>query len=101
MGFLEIRGSIKKKTECIHKAAQTSWAISMSITREFEISEVTGEKTVNITKITAALESIPPTFVEAERAFSAVVLFITRLITRLSDKSIKCLSFLHTYFKSK
>ena len=84
--------AIKKEPQCIPKRAQTSRAISWSITKEFESFEATGEKTANITKTSAALESIPPTSVEVERAFSAVGLFIMRLRTRLSDKSANCLS---------
>ena len=36
-----------------------------------------------------ALLSIPPTSVEAERAFSAGGLFVTKLRSRLSDKSLR------------
>ena len=97
----EIRGSKKKEPECIPKTAQTCRAISRSINNEFEIVDATGEKTANITKIPAALESIPPTSVEAERDYSAVGLFITRLRIRLSDKSVNCLSLLRAYFYSK
>ena len=76
--FEKLEGVIKKETECISMTAQTSRAISRSITKEFFTFEVTGEKTANITKKkTGALESIPPTSVEVERAFSAVGLFIT------------------------
>ena len=76
-------------------------AISRSITNELQIFDAAGEKTANISKITAAFESIPPISVEAERAYSAVGLFITRHRTRLSDECVNCLSFLRAYFKSK
>ena len=62
----KLDGAIKKETECIPKTALTSRAIRKSITKEFEIFEATGEKTANITKITAALES---TSIEAKELF--------------------------------
>ena len=86
--FQKLEGEIKKETECIPRTTQTSLSISRSISTEFELLEATGEKTTNITEITAELESIPHTYVKAETAFSAVGLFITRLRSRLSDKSV-------------
>ena len=57
----KLEGAIEEDTECIPKTAQTSRAISRSITKDLDISLATGEKTANKTKITAAFESIPPT----------------------------------------
>ena len=45
-----------------------------------------------------ALKSIPPTTVEAERAFSAAGLFVTKMRCRLGDKIIDELCFLRKYF---
>ena len=71
------------------------------MTKEFEIFEAIGDKTACVAKMTAALKFISHTTVETEKkAFSAVGLYITRLRTRLSDKSVNCLSFLRAYFKS-
>ena len=42
-------------------------------------------------KIMRAIETIPPTSVEAERAFSAAGLFITKLGTRLNNRSVDAL----------
>ena len=99
--FEKLEGAIKEETECIYKTAQTSRAISRSITKEFEVFEATGVKTAKITKTAAALESIPPTSVVAERAFSAEGLFITRHRTRLCDKNVNCLGSIRAYLKSK
>ena len=96
--YVKLEGAIEKDTECIPKTAQTSRAISRNIAKDLDIFIATGKKTANKTQITAVLDSIPPTSVEAERSFSAIGLFITRLRTRLS---VNCLSFLHVYFKSK
>ena len=52
-----------------------------------------------IEKIIDAQETIPPTSVESERAFSAAGLFITKLRTRLSVKNIDALCFLRNYYK--
>ncbi|GBN06068.1 hypothetical protein AVEN_185285-1 [Araneus ventricosus] len=48
-----------------------------------------------------ALKTIPPTPAAAERAFSAAALLLTKLRSRLSDKSIDCLCFLKSYFKNE
>ena len=60
----------------------------------------TGERTPRLKKVMDALETIPPTSVESERAFSAAGLFITKLRTRLSVKNIDALCFLHNYYKN-
>ena len=67
----------------------------------FNIFEATGEMTMTIKRLFDALKSIPPTSIEAERAFSAVGLFITKLRTRLADKSINNLSFLRNFYSKK
>jgi len=43
--------------------------------------------------------SIPPTSVEAERAFSAVGLFANEIRPQLSDQSVNGLSFLRSHYK--
>ena len=45
--------------------------------------------------------TIRPTSVEAERAFSAMGLFATRLRTRLSDVCLDALVFMRQYYKRK
>ncbi|XP_023230454.1 uncharacterized protein LOC111641584 [Centruroides sculpturatus] len=67
---------------------------------EIEIFEATGEKTHNICLLLNALKTIPPTSIESERAFSAAGLFITKLRTRLSDRSIDHLCFLKSHYKN-
>ena len=68
--------------------------------KELNIFEVTGEKTNNIRFLIDALKTIPRTSIESERAFSAAGLFITKLRTILSDRSIDHLSFLKSYYKT-
>ena len=60
--------------------------------------EATGKRTENLDKLYNALLAIPPTSVEAERAFSTVGLFVVKLRSRLSDESIDALTFLKKYF---
>ena len=47
------------------------------------------------------LLSIPPTSVEAERAFSASGLICSRLRTRLGDETLDALCFLRSYFQKQ
>ena len=74
---------------------------SKQFSNELDIFEATGEMTTRIKSLFDALKTIPPTSIESERAFSAVGLFVTKLRTRLSDKSINNLSFLRAYYKRK
>lgn len=47
------------------------------------------------------LLTIPPTSVEAERAFSAAGLICSHLRTRLADESLSSICFLRSYFQSQ
>ncbi len=72
-----------------------------NIGKEMNVYEATGKRTENLTLLFNALSTIPPTSIESERAFSALGLFITKIRTRLSDKSIDHLCFLKHYFRSQ
>ena len=50
---------------------------------ELEVFESTKERTNNISKLYEALKSVPPTSVQAEAAFSAAGLFITKLLQQI------------------
>ena len=63
----------------------------------YETSEY-GDLGNTLTKLRGALATIVPTSVEAERAFSAAGLFVTKLRTRMSDTMIDCLCFLRVHF---
>ncbi|GFT33124.1 uncharacterized protein TNCV_1264851 [Trichonephila clavipes] len=69
--------------------------------QETQLFESTENPSVNIIKLCETLKTIPPTSVEAERVFSAARLLVTKLRTRLSDKSINCLCFPKSYFKNE
>ena len=102
--FQKLEEAIKKETECIPKTAQISRAISRSINKELYTFEATGQKTASITKITAALESMPSTYVDADRAFSRdleLVLVIKILIVQVLYVHISCQSSLYFVLTAK
>ena len=88
----------------IHKAEENRGVEenkTKHIGKEFNVFEATGERTLHLNMLFQALMSLPPTSIESERAFSAAGLFVTKLRSSLSDKSINCLCFLKSYFKNK
>ena len=58
------------------------------LSKEFDIFDATGQRTTNIDLLLDALKSILPMSVESERSFSAAGLFVTKLRTRLSNRSM-------------
>ena len=75
----------------------TAADILTEIKREMTIFENTGERPAILEKLFRAIQSLPPTSVEAERAFSAAGMFITKLRSSLSDNSIDKLCFLRKF----
>ena len=73
------------------------------IKREMTLFEtsVQRERPPALERLYSALTTLPPTSVEAERAFSSAGLFITKIRSRLSDKSIDCLCFLRKLLLTK
>jgi hypothetical protein len=71
------------------------------IKKEMSLFEATHQRPENLEKLFNALKTIPPTSIEAERAFSAVGIFITKLRNRLSPPTIDALIFLKYYFKKQ
>jgi len=69
------------------------------IKQEMSLLEATGKRPGKLEQIYIALLSIPPTSVEAERAFTAAGLFASKIRSRLSDQSVNALSFLRSYCK--
>ena len=69
------------------------------LSKEMNLFEITGTKSTNLRLLEESLYSIPPTSVEAERAFSAAGLFNTNLRSSLSDSSLDTLVFLKGHFK--
>lgn len=71
-----------------------------SLRKEFQLYEATGKKTDIILKLHYAVNSVKPTSTEAERVFSTAGKFVTRIRSRLGDKSIDSLVFLKGHFLS-
>ena len=76
----------------------TSAEVLQEIKREMAIFEATGDRPLCLQRIYAAVCTLPPTSVEAERVFSAAGLFITKIRARLNDEAIDSLCFLHHFF---
>ena len=56
-----------------------------AISKEMMVFEATSKRTANLELLFNALETIPPTSVESEIAFSAAGLFVTKIRSRMSD----------------
>ena len=61
------------------------------VQKEYEVFEASGRKPANIQRLYEALLTIQPTSVEAERAFSACGLFVTKLRSCLHDSTVDML----------
>ena len=57
--------------------------------QEMNVFEATKKRPIKLELLFNVLLSIPPTSVEAERAFSAAGLLVTKLRSRLSDESLR------------
>ena len=73
--------------------------ILVEIKREFAIFEATGQRPLCLERVYKAASTLPPTSVEAERAFSAAGLFVSKVRASLSDESVDNLCFLRNYLK--
>ena len=64
------------------------------VQKECEVFEASGRRPANLQHLYEALLTIQPTSVEAERAFSACGLFVTKLRSRLHDSTVDALCFI-------
>ncbi|GBM06532.1 hypothetical protein AVEN_150367-1 [Araneus ventricosus] len=92
---------IHLKTKVLRCSTNKSSSLSKIMKQKLQLFDSTENRSSNIIKLGEALKTNPPTSAEAERVLSAGGLFITKLRTRLSDKSIDCLGFLKSYFKNE
>lgn len=68
--------------------------------KEMALFETGGSRGKMLEQAYQMLKSIPPTSVEAERAFSCANQFCSKLRSKLSDDTLNYLVFLKSYFKS-
>lgn len=88
--------SVKMKPERLEKKK-----IDSELKREMITFEAKGSRGRYLNLVYKYLLTIPPTSVEAERAFSAAGLICSQLRTRLTDESLSSICFLRGYFQSQ
>ena len=69
------------------------------IHKEMQIFEATKKILENSEKIYHSLDTIRQTSVEAERAFSAMGLFVTKIINRLNDDTLNVMIVIRQFYK--
>ncbi|GFT53264.1 uncharacterized protein TNCV_4233581 [Trichonephila clavipes] len=97
----KLEKAIYSKTKVLYCSTKKSTSFNKIMKQEMQLFDSTENPSPNIIKLYDALKTILPTSVETERAFSAAGLFVTKLRTRMTDKSINCLCFLKSYFKKE
>ena len=70
-----------------------------AIRSEMAMFESTGKRGRGLELVYKYLLSIPPSSVNAERAFSAAGVLCTKVRSQLSDRSIDTLCFLRSYYR--
>lgn len=75
--------------------------LEASIKAEMAVFESTGKRGRNLQQVYQYLLTVPPTSVEAERAFSAAGVLCTKLRNRLQDKTLDTLCFLRAHYTYK
>ena len=69
------------------------------INKEMQLFEATKKRPENIEKIYRSLLTIRPTSVEAERAFSAMGLFATKIRNRLNNDTLNAMNIMRQFHK--
>ena len=78
-----------------------STEVQDTFAREIGLFIAGKKQTTQLQLLHKALQTVPPTSVEAERVFSAGGLFLTKLRTSMSDKTLDKLIFLKLFFALK
>ena len=79
------------------KASNNSFDV---IKKEIAVLKSTGKRPDLLEKVFNVLKSVPVSSVEAERAFSAAGLFVTKLRSSLEDRTIDSLCFLRSHLRT-
>lgn len=97
-----LRIALEKSTEnhVVHQKMSSARVNLMEITirRELEFLRTVGQRGKVLETLHMALMSVPPTSVDAERAFSAGGSFLTKIRSRLGDDTLSKLCLLKAYF---
>ena len=72
-----------------------------AIKTEMSVFETSGVRGRCLQLVYSYLLAIPPTSIEAERAFSAAGLLCTKVRSRLGDNTLDTLCFLRTFYRSR
>ena len=72
-----------------------------AIKSEMAVFECSGVRGRYLQLVYDYLQSIPPTSVEAERAFSAAGLLCTKIRSRLTDATLDTLCFIRSYYRKR
>ena len=96
----ELKDFLEMTTPTPSLSLSTLSEVLHQVKHEMAIFESTGERPACLQKIFRAIKTLPPKSVEAERAFSSAGLFITKIRSQLSDRSIDTLCFLR-YFQNR
>ena len=91
----------KEVNSTITHPTRTKNDITKVIKKELAIFEMEGNRAKNLEACYQNLQSIPPTSVEAEHAFSSAGIICTRIRSSLNDESLDILCFLRSHFKSE
>ncbi|GFX73540.1 uncharacterized protein TNCV_2342451 [Trichonephila clavipes] len=75
----KLEKAIYSKTKVLYCSTKKSTSFNKIIKQEMQLFDSTENPSPNIIKPWDALKTIPPTSVEAERAFYAAGLFVTKL----------------------
>ncbi|GBM76374.1 hypothetical protein AVEN_165976-1 [Araneus ventricosus] len=85
--YEKLQKAIHSKTKVLRCSTSKRSILSKIVQQEFQLLDATENRSSNIIKLCEALKTIPPTSTDDERAFSVAGLFITKLRTRLRDKT--------------
>jgi len=83
--------------EILPSASDVKKTLLAAVKTEMAVLESTGTRSRLLQQIYDWLLSIPPTSVEAERAFSAAGLLCSKIRSRLEDNTLDSLCFLRSY----
>ena len=98
--LVELESAIRESTTTTNDKIPTQ-TLDQIISDELDLFRKKGTKSKNLTLVSEALDTIPPTSMESERAFSAAGLFITKIRSRLADDTLDSLCFIRSYFKNQ